>query len=216
MDPQLRTRRAVLLLLPLLALGLAACSSSGPHPSAIKDSTSSKAPKLPTTTIGTTPSTPTVPAATTVPAGAPCTNGQVAVSIQASYVGTGNAAEEIGFRNVSQSPCNLFGYPGVAALGARSQQIAQATRVPIDGAPAAVNLQPGQIAEALVQGSDGAIRACDGAYYAHTFLVTPPNLTQSAEVAAMASSSGIAISEGCGIGVLPVAPEGPQPVISPG
>jgi Protein of unknown function (DUF4232) len=206
MNSELILRRAVLLL-PLLALGLAACSTSGPHPSAIKGSTTSKAPRLPTTTLGPMPSTPTVPATTTFPAGPPCTNGQVAVSIQASYVGTGNAAEELGFRNVSQSPCNLFGYPGVAALGAQSQQIAQATRVPLDGAPTAVNLQPGQIAEALVQGSDGAIRTCDGAYYAHTFLVTPPNLTQSAAVAAMASSDGIAISEGCGIDVSPVSQE---------
>ena len=142
--------------------------------------------------------------------GPPCSNSQIAVSIQTGFVGAGNAAKELGFRNVSQSPCTLYGYPGVAALNAQGQQIAQGKR---NGAPtAAVGLQPGAIAAAMVSGLDGSLPQCPGPYV-DSFLVTPPNLTQSVVVTAPPNSVGtIAIS--CGVDVSPVTPEPSQPIRS--
>jgi hypothetical protein len=58
----------------------------------------------------------------------PCRKGQLVITIQASYMGMGSAAEELGFLNVSSSGCTLDGYPGVAALNTQGQQIAQARR----------------------------------------------------------------------------------------
>jgi hypothetical protein len=142
-----------------------------------------------------------------------CGNGQIAVSIQTSYVGAGSAAEELGFLNVSKSPCTLHGYPGVAALDLQGHQIAQAERSDTDGGPPTdVNLSPGQLAEALIQGSDGSARKCG--YFTRSFLVTPPNMTQSAQVMANSMSAAIGVSDACPIFIGPVTPETPQPTPS--
>jgi hypothetical protein len=136
----------------------------------------------PNTAPTTTAPTPIVPSSR---------NGQLSVSIQASYVGAGSAAEEFGFLNVSNSACTLEGYPGVAALNVQGQEIDQARRGDaIGGPPTEVNLNPGQLAEALIVGSDGSIGTCD--YFTHSFLVTPPNFTQSASVTAGSTSAAVA------------------------
>ncbi len=142
-----------------------------------------------------------------------CGNGQIAVSIQTSYVGTGSAAEVLGFLNVGRSACTLYGYPGVAGLNSRSQQIAQAGRsTDFGSSPASVNVDPGHLAEALVQGSDGAVRTCG--YFTRSFLVTPPNLTRSVRVTATSTSAALGVSAGCEIAVGPVTPETAQPIPS--
>jgi hypothetical protein len=147
------------------------------------------------------------------PAGPTCGNGQIADSIQSSYVGAGSAAEELGFLNVSKSLCTLYGYPGAAALNQQGQQIAQAGRSDIDeGPPTAVNLKPGQLAEALIQGSDGSALKCG--YFTRSFLVTPPNMTQSVQVVAKSTSAAIGVSDACPISIGPVTHETPQPIPS--
>ena len=220
-DSKLGAWRPVLVL-ALMTFGLAACSMSGPHSSAIKDSTSPKSPGLTTTTLGpvspgqprTTigggvPRAPIAPSTTptTAPIGPPCGNSELAVSIQTGFEGTGSASEELGFRNVGQSPCTLYGYPGVAALNAQGQQIVQGDRN--GDLPSAVGLQPGAIAASLVSGSDGSLPQCAGSH-TDSFLVTPPNLTHSVEVTAANSFGSIAIS--CGIDISPVTPEPAQPI----
>jgi len=142
-----------------------------------------------------------------------CGNGQIAVSIQTSCVGAGSAAEELGFLNVSKSPCALRGYPGAAALNLQGLQIAQAQRSDIDGGPPAeVILRPGQLAEAVIQGSDGSAQTCG--FFTRSFLVTPPNMTQSTQVMANSASAAIGVSDACPISISPVAPETPQPTPS--
>lgn len=178
---------------------MAACSATGTNPSAITRSTRSTAP---------TPSTN--PAKTAV--GPKCRNGQLAVSIQSSYVGAGSAAEELGFRNIGRSLCALSGYPGVAALNTQGQQIAQAERSDSDAAVKAVGLKPGQIAAALVQGSDGSAVKCD--YFTRSFLVTAPNLTRATKVSADSSSAAIGVPDACPISIDPVTPETTQPIPS--
>jgi hypothetical protein len=142
-----------------------------------------------------------------------CRNGQIAVSIQTSYVGAGSAAEELGLQNVSMSPCSLHGYPGVAALNMQSRQIAQAGRSDADGGPPTdVNLNPGQLAEALIQGSDGSAQKCGS--FTRSFLVTPPNMTQSSRVSAKSTLAAIGVSHTCPISISPVTPETTQPAPS--
>ena len=99
------------------------------------------------------------------------------------------AAEELGFRNVSQSPCTLYGYPGDAAKRSE-RQITQGNRN--GDLPSAVGLQPGATAAPLVSGSNGSLPQCAGPH-TDSFLVTPPNLTHSVEVTASNSFGSIAI-----------------------
>lgn len=128
-------------------------------------------------------------------------------------MGAGSAAEELGFLNVSSSLCTLSGYPGVAALNTQGQQIAVATRSDSDGAALTdVDLKPGQIAAALVQGSDGSAVKCG--YFTRSFLVTPPNLTRATTVTADSSSAAIGVSGACPISIAPVTPETTQPIPS--
>jgi hypothetical protein len=95
----------------------------------------------------------------------------------------------------------------------QGQQIVQAGRSDADGAAlTAVELEPGQIAAALLQGSDGSAVNCGS--FSRSFLVTPPNVTQSVEVAAENSSAQIGASAACPIWIFPVTPEGPQPIQS--
>lgn len=183
----------LVLFLTVFSLALAACSTNRPNASAIRRSTSSMA--TTTTTSATVDS--------------PCRNGQIAASIQDSFVGAGSAAEELWFRNVSGSACTLFGYPGVAALNTQRKQIAQAIRNHLEQTPATINLQPGQIAAASLQGSDGAVLNCT--HFTRSFLVTPPNLTQSLKVTALDSSAPIGVSTACRIWISPVTSEPPQP-----
>ena len=111
------------------------------------------------------------------------------------------------------SLCTLYGYPGVAALNVRGQQIAEAERSDLDGGPPTnVTLKPGQIAEALIQGSDGSVRNCG--YFTRSFLVTPPNMTESVQVTAKSASAGLGVSDGCQISISPITPETVQPVTS--
>lgn len=192
-------RRLTILVLALLAVGSTACSTTSPTSSATTSSTTTTAPSSPTTTTA-----PVVPM---------CRNGQLAVSIQTSYVGAGSAADELGFLNVSQSICTLNGYPGVAALNVQGQQIAQAERSDADGGPPTdVNLKPGQLAEALIQGNDRSARKCG--YFTRSFLITPPNMTQSAQVTAKSTSAAIGVSDACPISIDPVTPVTTQPTPS--
>ena len=191
-------RRLPVLFLALMAIASTTCSANRPSSSPTTHSASP-----------TTPSTQ-APTTTTAHVGPMCENGQIAVSIQSSYVGAGSAAEELGFLNVGKSPCTLHGYPGVAALNLQGHQIAQAEQSDADGGPPTeVSLSPGQLAEALIQGSDGSVRKCS--LFTRSFLVTPPNMTLSVQVMGNTKSAAIGVSDACPIFIGPVRPETPQP-----
>jgi hypothetical protein len=196
-------RRPAILALALLALGSTASSTSSASSSATTATITGS-------TTSTGPSRVLTPTTATAAAGPGCDSNQIVVVIQASFVGAGSVAEELGFRNVSTTRCTLYGYPGVAALDASGHQMEQATRNPYDGRPKVVTLEPGRLAEALVQGSDGSAVECTA--FTQTFLVTPPGMTRSTQVSTKPISASIGAGAPCSIGVTSIGPEGPQPV----
>jgi hypothetical protein len=108
----------------------------------------------------------------------------------------GTVGVPILFRNTGGRRCQLAGFPGVAGLNAAGQQAVQAQRVRSGPPVRVVTLGPGQVASALVTGTDvptGNATTCPS----YTLLVTPPGETRSTRVAATLP--------GCsGLGVRPV------------
>lgn len=121
------------------------------------------------------------------------------------------------FVNSSGYTCTLHGYPGVAGLNAQGQQSGQAQwdlltdPNPNDApftSPPIVSLAPGQVASASVHGSDGPTTRENCPSYV-SFLVTPPNETQSVTVGSTTGLDGNYIPSGfagCGFSVGPVVP----------
>jgi hypothetical protein len=134
-------------------------------------------------------STTTTTPAAAVPA---CGNGQIGVSVGDGGAGAGHEDQVLVFTNQSASTCSLFGYPGVAGLNAQGEQVVQAQRTPggylggleSGGAPAVVPLAPGQAASAIVEGTDVPVGTATSCPDYPALLVTPPNLTDSVQVAA--------------------------------
>ena len=94
------------------------------------------------------PTTPAAgPGASNVPA---CTSLQPSVTAGHSVAGLGHFGVPVFFQNVGTQPCELSGYPGVAALDASGDQVLRATRTPsgyLGGlwsgqAPAGITLLP--------------------------------------------------------------------------
>lgn len=105
------------------------------------------------------------------------------------------------FTNSSTATCSLTGYPGVAALAAAGQQVAQATRTLAgrDGGcgcskPPTVTLTPGKQASTIVE-YDHYIKCQQPT----ALLVTPPNTTHSVKVPCVPDGQ-------CGYVVHPVIP----------
>ena len=127
----------------------------------------------------------------------------------------GAAGQTIGFRNVGTGVCSLSGYPGIAALDAAGRQVAQATRElsgmlggQPGGRPVVVDLEPGQVASAEVEGTDNPLadHQANCTYYPD-LLVTPPGVTQSVPIAIHFPGSPTAGFPGCTpIRVDPVVP----------
>ncbi len=207
---------------------LAASCSSGPSTSGTTSTTTTPTttPASTSTTSASTTSTSrattTTSRSTTTTTGGSgtasrCTTAQLHVSTIGGDAAAGNVSAIIGFVNAGSSACTLNGYPGVAALNAQGQQVAQAQRVPsgmLGGlhngstTPPVVTLGAGQTASAVVEGSDvpsGTATSC--ASYP-SFLVTPPAETHSVTVAASTGGSGSSQGfPGCApITVNPVVP----------
>jgi hypothetical protein len=129
----------------------------------------------------------------------------------------GNLYTALMFVNSSGYTCALHGYPGVAGLNAQGQQSGQAQwdlltdPNPNDApftSPPIVSLAPGQVASASVHGSDGPTTRENCPSYV-SFLVTPPNETQSVTVGSTTGLDGNYIHSGfagCGFSVGPVVP----------
>lgn len=141
-----------------------------------------------------------------------CQIDQLRIAPGKSGAAAGNIGQTVLFTNVGQTSCTMTGYPGVAALGAQGNQIVQAQRKPsgmLGGLPSGspipiVNLAPGQIASAEIEGGDVSTGTCPSY---PSFLVTPPGETRSATVTAGASGSNLPGFTACGaISVNPVVP----------
>jgi hypothetical protein len=167
-----------------LALVCSACGGASPsaaqsHKKHLPPSTTTTAPP-PTTTTTTTTGL------------ARCTFAKLSISLGESAAGLGHEGSTILFTNTGTSACSLSGYPGVAALSSAGAQVQQAQRTPngyLGGletgstSPPVVDLRPGAVASALVEGTDvpeGTAASCP-TYPA--LLVTPPTSTQSKRLA---------------------------------
>lgn len=179
---------AVIFVAGVVALG---CGSSV--------ATRPKATTAPTaTTTGPAPTTTTTQPgveSTTTPtyqSGSTCLNGQVDTTSTVGSAGLSHRALVVVFQNVSTSTCVLTGWPGVAGLDAQGAQVAQAAREPngFNGGglptgqttPPTVTLAPGQMASTTINGLDGPVGTATSCADFASFLVTPPNLTQSQTV----------------------------------
>ena len=180
-------RASALGAVPLSAILLASCSA-GPG----RRRPPSTTPSSPTTVSPPGSTTPASTTTTALASSAPlCTNGQVAVSDSGGGAGLGHEDQVIMFTNNSPFPCTLTGYPGVAGLNANGQQTVQAIRT-LSGylgglwngatTPPRVSLSPGQIASAIVEGTDNPIGTATSCPYYDYLLITPPNLTKSVRV----------------------------------
>jgi Protein of unknown function (DUF4232) len=133
--------------------------------------------------------TSAVPAASaTAPS---CAGDQLATALGRSGAGLGHVGQAVVFTNVSSTACTLYGYPGVAGVDKAGTQVVQATRTPSgylgglwstpNGPPPTVALAPGQVASALVEGTDNPIGSMPCVQLSG-LLVTAPNTTRSVEL----------------------------------
>lgn len=189
-----------------MGAALAACggSSSSPLPSSTSTvSTSSPRPSP-------IESSTTVAVAQTV-----CHLGQLRIAAGPSGAASGAAKQTILFTNVGRTTCSMTGYPGVAALNARGDQIAQAQRqlngmlggVYLGTTPPMVTLQPGQVASAEIEGVDHPLGSATSCPIYPAFLVTPPDETHSVTITAGVAGGDSPGFFGCvRISVNPVVP----------
>jgi hypothetical protein len=136
---------------------------------------------------GITATTSTTLPASVVAAAPRCTISHLAVVAQGFGAATGHISEVIRFMNVGAGLCTLTGYPGVAALDARGDQVEQAGRAltafmggQYSGTtPMTVALGPGQVATSTVEGIDFPIGTATSCPYYPALLVTAPDETNS-------------------------------------
>jgi len=222
--PRSRVRLGAGLILAGVAALAASCSSSpssnGTTTTSSTTPASTSTTSASTTTTSSRSTTTTTSRSTTTTTSATasrCTTAQLHVSVIGGDVAAGNVSAVIGFVNAGSGTCTLSGYPGVAALNAQGQQVAQAQRVPsgmLGGlhngstTPPVVTLAVGQGASAAVEGSDVPSGTATSCTSYPSFLVTPPNETHSVTVAASTGGSGSSSGfPGCApITVNPVVP----------
>ena len=118
------------------------------------------------------------------PAETDCALSQLSVTDSNGSARSTHRAVVLVFANTSSTTCHLTGYPGVAALNASDQQIAQATRT-LSGylagvrAVAQVQLAPGASASATVEALAVDPTTGNACTRYAGILVTPPNETHS-------------------------------------
>jgi len=163
-----------------LAVGLAACGSSGPAAT-----TTTVAPPTTPTTRSTAGSTTSSSAATpTTAAGTPmCHTTSLAVSLGSPNGSAGATHYGLTFRNSGPVACTLYGYPGVSFLDASGHQIGDPAQRQ-GGTAVTVVLGPGANAYASIAVTDPGIPPCTGSTPAAQVLVYPPGETQSTDVTA--------------------------------
>jgi len=185
-------RGAALLATGAAAVGLAACSSPSPAPTAGTTSAPSSPPASPGTTT-----------TSSVPAGAACAARTVMAAVVGSQGAAGTIELTFGLHNTSTTACPMEGYPGAQLLGAGGAELP--THVVSGGnfqftdfAPAAVTLAPGATAYFNLAYSDvptGTETSCPTATQIE---VTPPHASDHDVVAVQIMA--------CAAGTLTVSP----------
>jgi len=188
-------RIVTVLLLAAAAVTVTACGSSSSSSSSSTTTTAAPPPSTTSTTSSpttTTTTTTTLTTSTTVRL-ATCAFSQLSVTGGQQAAGLGHEGVPLLFRNTSTATCALEGYPGVAGLDAAGDQVVQAVRTPsgyLGGlnpgttTPPAVTLAPGQLASAMVEGTDMPTGTETSCPQYPALLVTPPGATQSVHVTA--------------------------------
>jgi hypothetical protein len=132
-----------------------------------------------------------------------CTSAQLAVTLGERQQVMAQPAIAVIFTNTSNTPCTLYGYPGIAGLDSNGHQIAQAFRTPQvyeggapTGAPTKVTLANGAQGSALIGGGANPINGgltCPADYAA--VLITPPGANASTTLPIdFPSCSGLAVT----------------------
>lgn len=206
------------LLLVAAGTGLAACGGSSSTPTATATRrTSSTSTSTTQVAVPTTPSSGTTGVSPSISATVRCRTGQLRIQLGTGGGAAGNAGLAVEFTNVGGTSCAMSGYPGVAAVDAQGDQVAQAERratgmmggLANDTSPIpVVTLGPGQVASAEVEGSDVPVGTATSCVNYPAFLVTPPSETYAVRVEVpMVDAFGYGGFPGCRpISVNPVVP----------
>lgn len=188
MEGSWRRRRGIGIALLCLTIATTATScSAGPsrHLRAQRVITTTTKPiTIPTSTTAPLSVSDRPGSISTVRSAAPCSDGQLTVSLGGANVAAGSASRVILFRNTSSTPCSLFGYPGVAVLNEAGEQILQATRWmtdvtgdgvwPVGTQVSPVTLDPGKTGSAGLWEGDVPVDGVVSCTEYPSFLVTPP------------------------------------------
>ena len=133
---------------------------------------------------------------------ADCQGTSLVISAGQVAAGGGHQGIPLRFRNISSTPCRLTGYPGVAGLtsGAAQNPATRTLSGSLGGLPPGtsglpvIELAPGEVASALVEGTDvptGTATACRSFT---ALLVTPPDARQASRLpASLTDCSGLAV-----------------------
>lgn len=172
---------------------LAACGRTA-GPSSTTSSTT-------TTTSSTTTSTTT----TTVPVVVDCTATGLGVSLGGGDAALGHVSINLLFKNTGSTACTLTGYPVVALLDSKGNQVVLAVASPSgymgglpsgETTPSTVTLTPGATVSAKVEGTDNPVNGATSCPSYSAILVTPPNNNQAINLplaAAFPDCSGIQV-----------------------
>ncbi len=155
----------LILALPLLA---AACGGTNASSGATTAAAPPPATTSTTTTVTTEGSTQTVVSA--------CATADLTVSAKDGEAGMGHRSTVYVLTNATQTPCSIYGYPGMAFLDA-SDNVLRDTVARGDPGPATVLLQPGDTASYTLDWSEANGATCATSTKVQ---VTPPNDTNHA------------------------------------
>ncbi|MDA8101690.1 MAG: DUF4232 domain-containing protein [Nitrospiraceae bacterium] len=161
------------------------------------------------------PSNPAASTTTAVPSGAgmpACTGQHLQVSIAHSGAAAGQVSATLDFKNVSDLPCSLEGWPSVVGEQTSGTRVVavNSDNAPIgvaQSAPSPVLLPAnGGVAEAQVEGSDlppGGVGECPTFEY---LLVAAPGTRTTSQIPAFLAGMGANMPDCAGIGVTWVTP----------
>ena len=166
-----------------LAVGLAACGSSGPSTSTTAAApTTTHAGTSTSTTHATTPSSSTT-TSSTAPTTTACRTSSLAVSLGSPNGSAGATHYGLTFRNTGSATCTLYGYPGVSFVDSGGHQIGEPAQRQ-GSSPTTVTVAAGASAFASIAVTDPGIPPCSGSTAAAQVRVYPPGETQAALVTA--------------------------------
>jgi Protein of unknown function (DUF4232) len=158
----------------------AACGSASPSAAPATTAEASPAASAATSAASTPASSPTPAASPQVAGAAACPTRSLAAKVGVSQGTAGSVYTVIDFTNIGTATCTLYGYPGVSLAGGTPvTQIGQAATESKATARALVTLQPGAVANALLQVVDAGNYppATCGLTNATDLQIYPPNQT---------------------------------------